>query len=139
MSANMGLLEAQLKTLMERIEPVEQEIRELEEKLAPYNEILEKLKEAKKKYKELQRRFMERLRGARERLTETECVTLVLEILKGKLTGYLESYVSAHRQEVIAAVENWWDKYKVTLKQIEQERDKDSKNLSELVGGLGYV
>jgi len=106
MSANMGLLEAQLKTLMKKIEPVEQEIRELEEKLAPYNEILEKLKEAKKKYKELQRRFIERLREARERLTETECVTLVLEILKGKLTGYLESYVSAHRHEVIAAVEN---------------------------------
>ncbi len=139
MRADMGLLEAQLKTLMEKIEPIEKEIRELEEKLAPYNEILEKLKEAKKKYKELQRRFIERLWEARERLTETECVALVLEILKGKLTGNLESYVTAHRQEVIAAVENWWDKYKVTLEEIKKEREKLTKELDNLVTGLGYV
>jgi type I restriction enzyme M protein len=138
MGADMGPFEAQLKTLMEKIEPVEQEIRELEEKLAPYNEILEKLKEAKKKYKELQRRFIERLREARERLTETECVTLVLEILKGKLKGYLESYVSAHRQEVIAAVENWWNKYKVTLKEIEKRRDETSEALSLMLNRIGY-
>jgi len=136
MGADMG---AQLKTLMEKIEPVENEIKELEGKLAPYNETLEKLKEAKKKYKELQKRFMERLREAREKLTETECLTLVLDILKGKLTGHLKSYVASHRQEVIAAVENCWDKYKVTMKQIEKERDRVAKHLSDLVGGLGYA
>jgi type I restriction enzyme M protein len=138
MSENMGLLEAQLKTLMEKIDPIEQEIRELEEKLAPYNGILEKLKEAKKKYKELQRRFIERLREARERLTETECVTLVLEILKGKLTGYLESYVSAHRQEVIAAVENWWDKYKVTLREIKAARKQTESEADNMIKRIGY-
>jgi len=138
MGADMEPFEAQLKTLMEKIEPVEQGIRELEDKLAPYNEILEKLKEAKKKYKELQRRFMERLWEARGRLTEPECVTLVLEILKGRLTGHLESYVSAHRQEVIAAVENWWDKYKVTLKEIEKRRGETSEALSLMLNRIGY-
>ncbi len=138
MSADTGLLEAQLKTLMEKIEPVEQEIRELEEKLAPYNEILEKLKEAKKKYKELQRRFIERLREAREGLTENECVTLVLEILKGKLTGHIESYVDAHRQDVIAAVQNWWDKYKVTLRDIALRQEIGEEKMQQIMVNLGY-
>jgi type I restriction enzyme M protein len=137
--ADMGALGAQLKTLMQKIEPVDQEIKELEEKLTPYNEILENLKEAKKKYTELQKRFIERLREARGKLSEAECVTLVLDILKGKLTGHLENYVASHRQEVIAAVENWWDKYKVMLITIKnQERDVSDK-LQTLVKKLGYV
>lgn len=138
MHADMGLLEAQLKTLIEKIEPVEKEIKELEEKLAPYNEILEKLKKAKKKYKELHRRFIERLREAREKLSDAECVTIVLEILKGKLTVNLESYVTAHRQEVIAAVENWWDKYKVTMNGIEEQREQMRYRLSNVLKGLNY-
>jgi type I restriction enzyme M protein len=138
MGADMGALAAQLKTLMEKIEPIENEIKDLEEKLAPYNEILEKLKEAKKKYRELQRRFIERLREAKERLKETECITLVLEILKGKLTGHLESYVASHRQEVISAVENWWDKYKTTLSEIKAARIQSEFEVDDLMKTLAY-
>jgi type I restriction enzyme M protein len=136
--ADMGALGAQLKTLTEKIEPIENEIKDLEEKLVPYNETLEKLKEAKKKYKELQRRFIERLREAREKLSEIECVTLVLEILEGKLTGHLESYVASHKQEVISTVENWWDKYKVTIKEIEKQRSQTNKALSLMLNRIGY-
>jgi type I restriction enzyme M protein len=50
----------------------------------------------------------------------------------------LESYVIAHRQEVIAAVENWWDKYWVTLRDIEGEREKAVVALSEFSRELGY-
>ena len=33
----------------------------------------------------------------------------------------LERYIGAQRQQVVAAFENWWDKYRVTLTEIEQE------------------
>ena len=55
-----------------------------------------------------------------------------------KLAGHLESYVTAHRQEVVAAVENWWDKYWVTLRDIEGEREKAVMALSEFTRELGY-
>jgi hypothetical protein len=51
----------------------------------------------------------------------------------------LERYVVAHRQQVIAAIENWWDKYRVTLRDIGAERDASAKRLDEFLQGLGYA
>jgi type I restriction enzyme M protein len=36
------------------------------------------------------------------------------------------------------AVENWWDKYRVTLQDIERERDAARQQLNEFLSGLGY-
>jgi len=101
-------------------------------------EITNQLKEARKRFKELQKKFIKYLHEARNTLSDDDCRDLVLDILNEKLSGYLESYVSAHRQEVIAAVENWWDKYRVTLMDIERERDKAASRLAEFMGELGY-
>ena len=138
MGADTGPLQVHLRELLAKIAPAEESIGNLEAKLAPYNDTLEKLKESKKQFKTLQRRFIERLREARDTMTDDECAALVLEILKGKLTGHLEVYVAAHRQEVVAAFENWWDKYKVTMRQIEDERSKTGRELSIILDQLGY-
>ena len=45
----------------------------------------------------------------------------------------------SHRQEVVAAFETWWDKYRVTLTSIEDERDAAAEKLQEFLGGLGYA
>ena len=45
---------------------------------------------------------------------------------------------SAHRQQIVEAVENWWDKYKVTLQDIEGERDGAAKRLKKYLDELGY-
>jgi type I restriction enzyme M protein len=138
MGADTGPLQAHLRELLAKIAPAEESIGNLEAKLAPYNDILEKLKEAKKQFKTLQRRFIERLREARDTMTDDECAALVLEILKGKLTGHLEVYVAAHRQEVVAAFENWWDKYKATLRKIITEREKRTSAFEKLIKKLDY-
>lgn len=105
---------------------------------ARIKELKNEIKEAKKRFKELQRKFIKRLREAREALSDSECQGLVLDILNEKLSGHLESYVTAHRQEVIAAVENWWDKYRVTLRDIEGARGNAAIALSEFSRELGY-
>lgn len=51
----------------------------------------------------------------------------------------LERYGMTHRQQVIAAVENWWDEYRVTLRDIEAERDAAAKQLDKFLRGLRYV
>lgn len=137
--ADTAPLRAQLEELTAGIAPVEEEIRQLEEQLAPYNEILEKLKNAKKEYRTLQQRFIERLREAQEKMSEAECTALVLDILKGKFASHLESYIAAHRQEVVAAFENWWEKYRVTMEQIKNERSKATMEFEKMVRGIGYV
>lgn len=131
-------MEAQLKDLNQKVHPIEAEIQALEEKLKPYDEILSRLKAAKKQLKELQRKFIKRLHAAREALTDDDCRELVLDIFNEKLAGHLNSYVAAHRQEVIAAAENWWDKYRVTLRDIEKERGNAKKKLDGSMYTLGY-
>jgi hypothetical protein len=83
--------------------------------------------------------LVKRLEAKRAALTDEECQGLVLAIFQDGLTAELERYVSAHRQQVIVAVENWWDKYRVTLQDIEGERDAAAKQLSEFLSGLGYA
>jgi len=131
-------MEAQLKELNQKVQPIETKIQALEEKLKPYDDIVNRLKDAKKQLKNLQRKFIKRLHAARKALTEDDCRKLVLDIFNEKLAGDLDSYVTAHRQEVIAAVENWWDKYRVTLRDIEKERANGKKKLDGSMYTLGY-
>jgi type I restriction enzyme M protein len=111
---------------------------EQEKEVQPYVKITNQLKKAKKWFKELQKEFIKRLRGAHDALSDDDCRNMVLDILNEKLVGHLEGYVTAHRQEVIVAVENWWDKYRVTLRDIEGEREDSTKKLAEFMGELGY-
>ncbi len=131
-------LESQLKELKEKVNPIEVRIKELEEKLKPYDEILEKLKAARKQLNDLKRKFIKRLNEARAALSKEECRELVLDILKEKLEGHLNNYVSDHRQKVTTAVENWWDKYKKSINEIEKERNLNEKKFNIMIERLGY-
>ncbi|MBL7174433.1 MAG: N-6 DNA methylase [Desulfobacteraceae bacterium] len=131
-------LKAQLKALIEKVEPVETKIYEMEQELQPYMEITSQLKEAKKQLKELQKKFIKRLHEACDALSDDGYCDLVLDILNEKLAGHLDSYVTAHRQEVIATVENWWNKYRATMRDIEGEREDAVMALSEFSRELGY-
>lgn len=133
------LLEQELANLQSELQPIEKDIAAIEEKLQPYKEIGEKLKEARKKLRELKAALLEELETASKNLSEEEAQGLVLDLLKADLLTQLERYVTEHRQMVIAAVENWWDKYKVTLGEIEKEEEEVNRKLDNLLKGLGYV
>jgi type I restriction enzyme M protein len=132
-------LEEELAALRSQVEPVEREISEIEEQLKPYYEILEALKEVRKRLRELKAQLVERLQEASEALSLKEAQLLVLELFRADLLAQLERYVTEHRQLVIAAIENWWDKYRVTLGEIEKEEEELSQQLGELLRGLGYA
>ncbi|MEH2214859.1 hypothetical protein [Nostoc sp.] len=121
------------------IEENEAKIAEIEAQLEPYKKIVQQLKEEKAKLKTLKNELVKRLEAARATLTDEDCQDLVLAIFKDGLIAELERYVTAHRQQVIAAVENWWDKYRETLQDIEAERDAAAKKLNEFLQGLGYA
>lgn len=132
-------LEEELRSLKAEIEPVEQRIEEIETELQPYKEIKERLTAARRELRELKTRFIKRLEEARAQLTEGECEQLVLNLLLADLTAYLDAYITAHRQLVIRALENLWDKYRVTLGDIERERDVAMIKLAEFTSSLGYI
>ena len=49
------------------------------------------------------------------------------------------AYVNENRRQLIAALENWWDKYRTTLRDIEAERDEARAELEGFLKELGYV
>ncbi|MDJ0737765.1 MAG: hypothetical protein QNJ47_27535 [Nostocaceae cyanobacterium] len=133
------LLEQELANLQSELQPTERKIAAIEEKLQPYRKIGEKLKEARKKLRDLKAALLEELETASKNLSESEAQVLVLKLFENDLLAQLERYVTEHRQMVIAAVENWWDKYKVTLGEIAKEEEEVNRELDELLKGLGYV
>ncbi|WP_164103217.1 type I restriction-modification system subunit M [Candidatus Laterigemmans baculatus] len=99
----------------------------------------QELAATKKKLKTKEGNFTKRLREAREGLDEGAAQELALAILRSDLDAILDRYVADHRQQMVAAFENWWDKYRVTLTSIEEERDEAASKLREFLGGLGYA
>ncbi|NLC27818.1 MAG: N-6 DNA methylase, partial [Campylobacteraceae bacterium] len=48
-------------------------------------------------------------------------------------------YLSEKKQSIIKTLENLWDKYKVSLSEIEKERDEATSEIKEFLNELGYL
>ena len=96
------------------------------------------LNAAKKKVKQMQDKIVVRMDKSRAELKKDDCRDMILEMFSDDFHSILERYISSHRQEVVASFENWWDKYAVTLEDIQTERDTASKKLDVFMRELGY-
>lgn len=72
-------------------------------------------------------------------MDDAAAAALLLTILHDDMRAIVERYVAAQRKEVVAAFETWWDKYRVTLTDIEGKRDEAARALQGFLKGLGYV
>jgi type I restriction enzyme M protein len=93
----------------------------------------------KKEIKAEEKGFAQRLNAAVDALDEAGAAALLLAILRNDMQVILERYIGAQRQEAIGAFENWWDKYRVTLTEIESNRDSATKALRAYLKGLRYA
>jgi len=64
---------------------------------------------------------------------------LVITELKLDAMSEAERYLSEKKQSIIKTIENLWDKYKVSLSEIEKERDKATSEIKEFLSELGYL
>ena len=97
------------------------------------------LSQAKGQVKVLKKTFAERLQAAQANLSAEQAQAVVLDILKADVQRELDRRVAAHRQAVVAAVQNWWAKYRVPLRDIEGERDAAKDRLDGFLKELGYA
>lgn len=97
------------------------------------------LKKINKELKQKQQTLEESVKQKRETLPEEEAKELLLEKFKETLKQGLEKYINAEKKEVIKIFEKLWDKYKISLKQLITERDKEVKKLNEFLKQLGYA
>ncbi len=102
-------------------------------------ELRRELSDKRSGLKTLQDEFLSQLDAARAALTAEDVQALVLGIERERLEAEMDRYVTAHRQQVIAAVENWWDKYRVSLQDIESRRNGLVDKLARFTKELGYA
>lgn len=72
-------------------------------------------------------------------LTETEAKTLILKKLYDLANSELNRYLNAEKRVLVQAVENLWDKYAVSSRELETERAGTLKVLDGFLSGLGYL
>lgn len=132
------LLQAELAEHEAAVAPVQGGIERLEGLLAPYWDICEKLKEARRHLRDLEAALLDRLDAARMMLTEEEGREIVIALAFEALERVLSAGVTAHRHQVFAAVENLWNKYRVSLAEREETRNETAEKLSAMLAGLGY-
>ncbi|BBL56426.1 type I restriction-modification system subunit M [Methylomonas koyamae] len=93
----------------------------------------------KKQLKAKNDSFKQHIDDAVDGLTMEAAAELLLTILHNDMKAIVERYIAAQRKGIVAAFENWWDKYRVTLTEIESKRDEAVKVLQGFLSGLGYV
>ncbi|MFK5937901.1 MAG: class I SAM-dependent DNA methyltransferase [Sulfurimonas sp.] len=63
---------------------------------------------------------------------------LVVNMLSSDAINITKRYLSEKKQAIIADIEKLWDKYQVSLSEIEKERDEATKEITEFLTELGY-
>ncbi|WP_457328685.1 N-6 DNA methylase [Rhizobacter sp. P5_C2] len=93
----------------------------------------------KKQLKAKKASFVAHINEAVDGLSSEQAADLLLTILHNDMRAIVERYIAAQRKDIVAAFENWWDKYRVTLTEIEGKRDAAVKALQGFLNGLRYV
>ncbi|MEO0406530.1 MAG: N-6 DNA methylase [Cyanobacteria bacterium P01_A01_bin.135] len=145
MGNDTTILEKKLDELQSYVQPIEQkiefliaEIQAIDEKLKPYTDIVDKLSKSRSDLRKLKKDLIIRLQAANKALDNRNAQQLILQLLQEELMIQLERYMVEHRQVVVMAVENWWDKYRVTLGEIEAKDAEVSQRLNNVLKSLGY-
>ena len=110
----------------------------IEEQLARHKALEEETKELKATLKGIENRREELVTTARAKISEDEARTVIVDRLRTLLQEIYGSYLRSEQRACVHAVENLWDKYAVTARQIEAERDEASRQLEAFLVELGY-
>src|SRR5450755_2914761 len=106
---------------------------------SPWHSALDgELKKLKPNIREAEKQKDELVAAARAKITEEQAKGLILERFQRLLTERFDGYLRQYQRAFIAAVENLWQKYAVTTKQILAERDREAGQLNAFLKELGY-
>nr|WP_279183800.1 class I SAM-dependent DNA methyltransferase [Acetobacter syzygii] len=133
-------LEAQIKAATATSEEREEEEDDAEpvdeKQVKEWKKELTKVKKALKSKKD---QFTAEFNKSVDDLTNKAAAELLLKILHEDMQKILARYIAAQRGLIVAAFENWWDKYRITLTEIEDARKRATEKLAWFLKELGYV
>jgi len=115
-----------------------QRIQEIDTQLARHTALENELKKLKANIREVEKKKDEMIAAARAKITEDEAKRLILDRFQRLLSERFDGYLRQYQRAFIAAVENLWQKYAVTTRQILTERDREAIQLNAFLKELGY-
>lgn len=131
-------VEKEIESLEDKRKGFEAKLKAVEDKIKNHLDLEDALKKAKKIIKEIKDKKDELVDKAREKITPEEAKVLILARWRKVLGEAVMVYVDDHRWSLTGVVENIWDKYTTTLKEILNSRDESSKALDGFFKELGY-
>ena len=123
----------------EALEPVFAELARIESALEPYELIKVKLAAARSLYRGLINTFLVELKTRCSIMSDSGKRELVLELLKEDVQAGLSGALTEKQSEIIRSLENLWDKYRVTLRDLKDQRLAVESALTGVLGKLAYV
>lgn len=127
-----------IKRLEKEINALESDMAEVDSKLEAHTELDKELKSLKAGIREAEKKKDELVEQAREKITQEEAKELILNRFKNELDTEYCAYIRGYLQGLTKAIENLWDKYAVTMKDILTERDQVAAELDSFLKELGY-
>src|SRR5690606_30485124 len=129
---------AQLKNSVEQGQRAYQRAQTLETSLSKHKALEDEVKTLKANIKATASKRDELVDAARKKISQADAQPLISARLKRLLLSTYRNYLKAEQRQCIRAVENRWNKYAVTAKAIEAERDQASQQLQAFLQELGY-
>ena len=127
-----------MKQLIDKIDKKNKEVSKAKKTLKNMKEELEGITKKDQKTKEEIKIKKGRVDFKKGSLTEEETKKLLLEKFYELINKQLDKYLNTEKRELIKIFENLWDKYTVSLKSLNAERDGKVKKMDEFLKGLGY-
>jgi type I restriction enzyme M protein len=78
------------------------------------------------------------VQSAREKISTDAARTVIIERLRKTLMEIYETYLRADQRACVRSIENLWEKYAVTAREIEGARDLAAQKLQGFLVELGY-
>ncbi len=131
--------DARPPVLTAKVKAVFDQLASIDATLAPYDEAKKQLAAARALYRTLTAEFTDELKGRCVAMSDGEKRALVLELFEQDVQGGLDAAMAEKRQELVRFIEGLWDKYQVTLTDLQAKRATAETLLEEHLRELAYL
>ncbi len=137
-NAEVPHIKGQIQDIEVAVQPLQDEIDRLQELLAPYEQIKTDLAAARATYRSLIKDFLDELTKRCGDMTLDHKQELVLKLFVQDLHAGLDDAVRERQQELVRFVENLWDKYRVSLFEIKEDRQEIDQLLENMLSRMNF-
>jgi type I restriction enzyme M protein len=121
-----------------QLQPVLEQLAFLGAELAPYEQTKKQLAASRSSYRELSHTFTDELTSRCCAFNAEHRKTTVLGLFAQDVMYGLEDALAEKRRDVAHLLDNWWEKYHVTLGDLGRERSAKEAQLNSVLTILGY-